>query len=229
MSRFREYLNELASGYGNGITFIDIDMTLAITFAQIKVLDQHGNIVRSLDNMQFNSDKLQPGEHYNFDEFRSAELFKKTSIPIPQTVNRIKRMLTMLDKNGRDSKIVFLTARSDFDDRDTFLSTFREWGINMDMPRVYVERSGNMKTGTVPERKKQIVLKYLATGEYRRCRMIDDHLPNLKEFLSIEKDIPREIIEKTKRRWGIGEDDALPVISFYALLVKPDGSLERVQ
>ena len=178
--RLKNYLTELASNYGKGITMVDIDETLFNTFAKIKVI-KNGKVIKELDNQEFNTYELKPNESFNFDEFRSAEIFNKTSIPIPQTVNRIKRMIKNIKDRG--SKIVFLTARADFDDKEVFLNTFRKHGIPID--QIYVERSGNDITGTVSQRKKKIVLRYLLSGMYRRCRLIDDDLKNLKDFLSI--------------------------------------------
>jgi len=222
--RLKNYLTELASNYSKGITMVDIDETLFNTFAKIKVI-KNGKVIKELDNQEFNTYELKPNESFNFDEFRSAEIFNKTSIPIPQTVNRIKRMIKNIKDRG--SKIVFLTARADFDDKEVFLNTFRKHGIPID--QIYVERSGNDITGTVSQRKKKIVLRYLLSGMYRRCRLIDDDLKNLKDFLSIENELPQNIINKIKEIHHISDDETIPVIEFFALLVKKDGSLKRIK
>ena len=222
--RLYNYLNELKSNYASGITFVDLDETLFHTFAEIKVL-KDDSVIKSLNNQEFNTYELNPGESYDFSEFRSAELFRKTSIPIESTVKRIKRMFTNIDIRG--SEIIFLTARADFDDKHMFLNTFRDHGIPID--NIYVERAGNMNTGTTSERKKSIVLKYLSTGKYRRCRLIDDDMTNIKTFLKIEKELPQNIINKVKERYNIPDDENFPVIQFFGLLVLPNGKLKNVQ
>jgi len=221
--RLERFINELASKYGKGITFIDIDETIFKTFALIRVL-KHGQIIKKLTNQEFNTYELQPDEEFDFHEFRSAEMFAKTSIPIPTTIKRIKRMFKNIDRRG--SKVIFLTARADFDSKETFLQKFRDHGIPID--NIYVERAGNLKTGTTSQRKEQIVLKYLNSGVYRRVRLIDDDMANIKGFLSIEKRLPDSLIKKVEKIHGIEGEESIPPIEFFGLCVKPNGSLKRI-
>ena len=224
--RFNNYITELASIYGKGITFIDLDQTLFVTFAKIHVInDKSGAVVQSLNNQEFNTYSLPDGHHFDFAEFKDANLFNKTSIPIPATVNRIKRMFKNIEVSG--SRIIFLTARADLDDKEVFLDTFRQIGIPID--DIYVERAGNYKTGTIADIKKRIVMKYINTGEYRRVRMIDDDMTNLKKFLKIQNEVPPATINKIMKKYNIKGEEAIPVLEFYALLVSDRGSLKRIK
>ena len=227
--RLETYLTEFSrEHYGSGITFIDIDETVFRTFAKILV-KKNGKIVRELDNQQFNSDVLGEGEEYDFHQFRDAKVFRQTSIPIPKTVNRIKKMLSQIKDQHTSSRIVFLTARADFDNKEEFLKTFEEHGIRMDRPNVFVERAGNMKGGTVDSRKKKIMLDYIKTGKFRRVRLLDDHMPNLKALKDIEKNLPKDIEQKVIDTYDIDmSKEKLPAISFYALHVQEDGSLKLI-
>jgi len=223
--RLKQYmLNELKSEFGSGISFIDIDETLFKTFSLIYVM-KDDKIIRKLNNQEFNTYELQPDESFDFREFRDAKHFRETSIPLPQTINRVKRMLQNIHIRG--SKIIFLTARADFDDKHTFLQTFRDYGIDID--RVYVERAGNLKTGTIAQRKKRIVMKYINTGNYRRVRMIDDNLANIKKFLSLKDEIQEETLNRVREKHNIPEGEDFPVISFYGLLVTPSGKLQEIK
>lgn len=221
--KFKQYLQEKTDD-GWGITFIDIDETVFKTFAKIRVI-KDGKEVHQLDNQEFNSYTLKDGESYDFGDFRSAELFNKTSIPIKQTVSRIKKMLSRIRETGSKSKIIFLTARADFDDKNTFLKTFEQHGISMDTNHVYVERSGNMKTGTVESRKKAIMLRYLKEGIYRRARLIDDYKPNLKALLEIRDNLPKNIEDKVRKTYNLSDGEE--AIKFWALWVSPSGKLEE--
>ena len=223
--RLDNYLNELSSSYGSGITFVDIDNTLFYTFAKINVIDDAtGKVVKRLNNQEFNTYVLPKTHHFDFGEFRSAEMFNKTSIPIPKTVKRVKKMIKGIDR--RDSKIIFLTARTDLDDKELFLQTFREHGIPVD--RTYVERAGNIQTGTVANAKKKIIMKYINTGDYRRVRMLDDEDANLKMFLKLQNELPQSLIDKIKKKHNIKEEESIPAIEFFALKVLPNGSLKRI-
>ncbi len=225
--RFRNYIQEKTLPRGAELTAIDIDETVFKTFSKILVVN-NGSVVRELDNQEFNAYKLLDGEEYDFRQFRSAELFNKTSIPIPQTVRRIKRMLGSIEKSNLGSKIIFLTARADFDDKETFLDTFRKYGIKMDMPNVYVERSGNLDGGTVPERKERILMKYLSTGKYRIVRLIDDHKPNVDALIQIEKKFGKDIENAVRMYYNIPEDEEGPLVQYFGLWIKQDGSIKLV-
>lgn len=230
---FNDYTKEVymemtnAQKYGAGITFVDIDETLFKTFAKIIVKNKHtGEKVKELTNQEFNTYKLQPDEDFDFYQFRDAKLFKQTSKPIMPTINRIKRMVTRIQEQpDRPSRIIFLTARADFDNRDEFLSAFEEYGIPMkDKNLVYVARTGNMKTGTIAERKRDVILKYLDSGLYRRCRMIDDDLRNLQFFNHLAQNLPEEIKEKVREKYNLNSEEE--PIKFYPLLVKESGELQ---
>lgn len=223
--KFSNFLNELSSDYGKGITFIDIDETIFKTKALIYVKDATGKIIKKISNSEFNTYRLNTGESYDFTEFRDAELFKKTSIPIPKVVNRIKRMLSGID--NRDSKVIFLTARADFNDRDVFLSTFSNVGISIN--KIYVERTGNINTGTVSEKKANVILSYIKDGDYRRVRLIDDDMKNIQDFLSLGKSIDQSIIDNVIKKYHITGNETLQPIEFYALLVDEEGKLRRIK
>jgi GNAT superfamily N-acetyltransferase len=87
------------------------------------------------------------------------------------------------------NRVIMLTARSDFNDRDVFLDTFRRFGIDMD--RVHVYRAGNLTIKAATEEKKKIILKHLLGKEhFDKLIMYDDSVPNLNAFLSLKQDYP---------------------------------------
>ncbi|HYC28689.1 MAG TPA: Dyp-type peroxidase, partial [Chitinophagaceae bacterium] len=96
--------------YGFGITFVDIDETVFRTFAMVKVL-KDGKLMHVLSNQEFNEYKLQPGESFDFGEFKDAEQFLKTSEPIGPVIRKIKQILNIINTRSDGSRIVFLTAR----------------------------------------------------------------------------------------------------------------------
>lgn len=186
-----------------GLTIFDIDDTLFHTTAQIKVI-KNNKVVRTLTNQEFNNYKLQPGEEFDFGEFRSAEKFAKESEPIKPMINTLKRILD----RAANTKVIMLTARADFDDKQKFLDTFEKYGI--DMSKVHVHRAGNLPGDEPPAYKKAIwVRKYLNTGKYNRVNLIDDSMSNLKVFKSLKQEYP--------------------TVDFDAYFVKPEGSLVVVE
>ncbi len=221
--KFDNYLNELASRFGKGITFIDIDETIFNTFAKIYVM-KNGKIIKKLSNQEFNTYELQDDESFDFREFRDAIMFKKTSKPIPNTIKRIKRMFQNIDKRG--SKVVLLTARGAFPDMTTFKRTFKDHGIPID--QIEIVFAGDIKSGSIAAAKKKVIMDYIKTGDYRRVRLIDDDIKNVKFFLSIENEISKSVIKKVKDKHDILGPESIKPIQFFGLLVKDNGSLKRL-
>ena len=201
MLSFKSFITEQTRG--KGLTVFDIDETLFQTKAMVKIM-KDGKLVRSIDNQEYNTYKLKPGETYDYGEFRSAEIFQNTSVPIMKMIQKAKAIITNATKAG--SKVIIVTARGNFDDKKKFLDTFRRYGIDID--NVYVERAGNLNLGSSAKNKRFIFHKYLRGGKYERVRFFDDAMPNLTMFKSLKKKYPN--------------------ISFEAYHVKHDGSVRKV-
>lgn len=197
--RFKEFV-------GNGtLTIFDIDETLFHTKAKVAVV-KDGNLVRMLDNQEFNTYKRKAGETYDFGEFANAEVFRKTSKPIDRMVMKAKAIFHNSRKNPH-SRVIICTARSDFDNKETFLQTFRDHGLPID--HIHVERAGNLQIDSSAEAKKIIFRKYINTKNYVKLRLFDDAPSNLKAFLSLQ--------------------DEYPNIKFEAYYVNSDGSVKTVR
>ncbi len=196
--RFKEFI-----GRGT-LTIWDIDETLFHTKAKIKVV-KDGNTVRELDNQQFNTYERKPGEEYDFGQFKDAKLFRATSTPITRMIEKAKAVVKA--KKNPHSRAIIVTARADFDDRDTFLKTFRDHGIPID--QMHVERAGNLGIDSSAEAKKVIFRKYINTKNYIKLRLYDDAMSNLRAFLDLQNEYPG--------------------IVFEAWFVNPDGSIKRIK
>jgi hypothetical protein len=178
--RATDFIKDKPSGV---LTIFDIDDTLFHTTAKIKVV-KDGKVVRTLTNQQFNDYKLEDGEEYDFGEFRNAEKFRQESEPIGPMLDELK---TILDHTR--GRVIMLTARSDFDDKETFLQTFADHGI--DMSKIHVHRAGNLPGSEGPAQKKAVwVRKYLNTGNYNRVSLYDDSMTNLRVFKELEDEYP---------------------------------------
>ena len=201
MKNFITYLEE---AQGKGLTIFDIDETMFITKAKVKVV-KNGKVIKKLDSQEFNTYKKKAGEEFDFGEFKDAKVFNRTSTPIARMINKVKAILKNATKAG--SRVIIVTARPNFDNKKVFLDTFRKQGIDID--KIYVERAGNLGGGPAAENKKVIFKKYLDQKIYKRIRLFDDAMSNLKMFLSLQKNYPD--------------------VSFEAFLAKPNGSVSRVR
>ena len=119
-------------------------------------------------------------------------------------IGKVKAILRNATKRG--SRVIIVTARPNFDNRDLFLKTFREQGIDID--KIYIERAGNLGSGPAADNKKVIFKKYLDQNIYARMRLFDDDMKNLKMFLGLKKEYPD--------------------VNFEAFLANPDGRVRKV-
>ena len=164
------------------LVVFDIDDTLVHTQTKVHVV-KDGEVIDSLNSHDFTHYRLKPGEEFDFSGFRNAREFFEKSRPIIPMMNQLKRDI------ATGNKVVMVTARADFDDRELFLDTFRKYGI--DMSKVHVYRAGNSKEGSTEERKKAIIKRLLDSGDYTKAIMYDDAKPNLHTFMELKRDHPR--------------------------------------
>ena len=182
MLKFKEF-NDYQDGY---LTIFDIDDTLFHTTAQI-IIHKPGAADKKLTSAEYNTYKIQPGETPDFSEFSDADLFYKEAKPIKQMLDKAKAILADT-KNHPNNRVIIVTARPDFDDRDKFLQTFRKYGFDID--NVRVERAGKINAATPGQSKAIIISNYLNTKQYNKVRLFDDSINNLKEFLKLERLFP---------------------------------------
>ena len=188
------------------LTIFDIDDTLFHTTAQIAV-KKDGKVIRKLTNNEFNTYTLKAGEEFDFSEFRDAHKFYHESKPIQRMMAKAKAILANSVKNP-NSKVVIITARANFDDKDKFLATFRKYGFDID--KVRVERAGNIEGEFIPAFKKAIIIRnYLNTKQYSKVRLFDDSMSNLKEFLRLKTEFDN--------------------VTFEAFFANPDGSIRTIK
>ena len=156
---------------------------------------------------EFNNYKLGDGESFDFSEFKDAHKFYHESKPIGRMLAKAKAILINSVKNPL-SKVIILTARANFDDRDKFLSTFRKYGFDID--RVRVERAGELVGNEIPAIKKVVIVrKYLQSNQYGKVRLFDDSMSNLREFLKLRTEFRN--------------------IKFEAFFANPDGSVKVIK
>lgn len=164
------------------LVIFDIDDTLVNTSTKVNVV-KDGKVIKRLNSHDFTHYKLEPGEEFDFGAFRDAKEFFEKSKPILPMINQLKNDI------NTGNKVIMVTARADFDDKDLFLNTFRKFGVDID--KVHVYRAGNIQN-KVPteEKKKMIIRKVLDQSDYTKAIMYDDAKPNLDLFLSLKKEHP---------------------------------------
>ena len=198
MDNFRTFITEAGN---KGLTIFDIDDTMFKTKARVKVMPSG----KYLTPKSFNTYKLGKGEELDFGEFKSAKLFQQTAVPIGRMISKFKMILKNAVKSG--SKVIIVTARADMDDKKLFVNTFKAQGLDMD--NVYIERAGNIGLDSAAKNKEVVFRKYLDTGLYKRIRLFDDAVENLKALISLKNEYPD--------------------VTFEAYRVKKDGSIQTMK
>jgi FMN phosphatase YigB (HAD superfamily) len=164
------------------LVIFDIDDTLVHTQTKVHVV-KDGQVVKSLNSHDFTHYKLQPGEEFDFGDFRDAREFFTNAKPIIPMINQLKHDI------ATGNKVVMVTARADFNDRELFLDTFRKYGV--DMSKVHVYRAGNFVGKASTEEKKKIIIRNLMNKDhYTKAIMYDDALPNLHSFVELKDEYP---------------------------------------
>ena len=166
---------------GQGLTIFDIDRTLFTSDTKINLKKDGKIIKRGVSSYH----KLRPGETLDYGEYKSSKKFAKSAAPIENMLNKAKIIIKNATRTG--SKVIFVTARGDMDDKKLFINTFKAHGLNMS--KIDVENTGSLGA-QAPQNKKRVFKKYLDTGKYARVRVFDDSIANLKALLSLENDYP---------------------------------------
>ena len=165
---------------GQGLTIFDIDRTLFNSDAKINI-KKGGKIVKRGVGVYH---KLGPGEKFDYGEYKSAKKFAQTASPIGRMIAKAKAIIKNATKTG--SKVIFVTARGDMDDKKLFINTFKAHGL--DMSKVHIERAGNLGVTGAAQNKQTVFKKYLDSGKFARVRMFDDDVINLKALLALKND-----------------------------------------
>ena len=181
MKTYKQFFFGLQEAVTRILIVFDIDDTLVHTSTKVKVM-KDGKKIKELNSHEFTNYKLKDGEEFDFENFRNAKEFFDNAKPIIPMMNQLKRDI------NRGNKVVMVTARADFDDKELFLDTFRKYGINMN--KVHVYRAGNMKGGSIEENKKKIIKTLMDDGKFGKVIMYDDSKANLNSFVSLKKDYP---------------------------------------
>jgi HAD superfamily, subfamily IIIB (Acid phosphatase) len=183
MKSFSQYL------YENPTTLHAFDMDETIfghdhDKLRVHVRDKKtGRKITSLTNTEFNTHKLHPNHEYDFSDFRSANVFKKSAYPIRPMLAKMKAI------HNRGGKVEIVTARSDMDNKNEFGNHLKKFGI--DINKIHVRRSGNLNPrGSAAVNKAEMISNLVKQHGYTEVHLYDDSHENLNHFLALKKRHP---------------------------------------
>lgn len=161
------------------IVVFDLDDTLVITDAKIKVCDNTNGECFSLSPEEFNEYEADPNHDIDFDDFKSLEIMKAGKL--------IEHYFNIFKSNyKRGIAVGIVTAR---DDREMIYTWLREHvGFRIDKDLIFAISDPVHKfKGSIADRKKQAFETYIQMG-YNNFKFYDDDAANLKLVKSLEKE-----------------------------------------
>ena len=178
---YEKYLSEVNRKgkpyHGSKIIVFDLDDTLVITDAKIKVCDKKGNKCFELTPEEFNEYEATPDHEVDFSDF--------TSLEIMITGRMIEYYLKIFKEAYRNKLAVgIVTAR---DDKKMIYKWLREHvGFKIDKDLIFAVNDPVHKfKGNISDRKKAAFIELMELG-YTDFQFYDDDTANLKLVKSLE-------------------------------------------
>jgi len=185
LKKYDEFINEvLRAGkpyHGTKIIVFDLDDTLVITNAKIKVCNKKTGECFSLTPEEFNEYEKDPDHDLDFDDFKSLEVMK---------AGRLIEYYLKIFKDAYKMKLAvgIVTAR---DDREMIYKWLREHvGYRIDKDLIFaVNDPVHGYKGAISDRKKAAFKELIDMG-YSDFQFYDDDQANLTLVKSLEKEYP---------------------------------------
>ena len=181
VKKYEQYVNEvLRPGkpyHGSKIIVFDLDDTLVITNAKIKVCNKVSGECFSLTPEEFNEYEKHPDHELDFEDFKSLEIMK---------AGRLIDYYLKIFKEAYKMKLAvgIVTAR---DDQEMIYKWLREHvGYRIDKDLIFAVTDPVHKfSGSISDRKKQAFRELIGLG-YRNFQFYDDDQANLELVKSLE-------------------------------------------
>lgn len=181
---FEGFVNEFSTRpgkpyHGSKIIVFDLDDTIVISAAKIKVCDHKTGECFSLTPEEFNEYEKQDHHELDFSDFRSLEIMK---------AGKLIEYYLKIFKEAYKMKIAvgIVTAR---DDREMIYRWLREHvGYRIDKDLIFaVNDRVHGFTGSISDKKKQAFKELISMG-YNDFQFFDDDDANLKLVKSLESE-----------------------------------------
>jgi len=179
LKEYQQFLNEKKPYHASKIVVFDLDDTLVITDAKIKVYDKDTGNSYSMTPEEFNDYERQPSHDVDFDDFKSLEIMK---------AGKLIEYYLKIFKEAYKLKLAvgIVTAR---DDRNMIYKWLREHvGFRIDKDLIFaVNDPIHRYKGSVSDKKKAAFRELIDMG-YRDMQFYDDDTANLVLVKSLENE-----------------------------------------
>ena len=179
IQEYNQFVNEKKPYHASKIVVFDLDDTLVITDAKIKVYDKDTGDSYSMTPEEFNDYERQPSHEVDFDDFKSLEIMK---------AGKLIEYYLKIFKEAYKLKIAvgIVTAR---EDREMIYKWLKEHiGFRIDKDLIFaVNDPVHRYKGSVSDRKKAAFRELIDMG-YRDMQFYDDDTANLVLVKSLENE-----------------------------------------
>ena len=179
IQEYNQFVNEKKPYHASKIVVFDLDDTLVITDAKIKVYDKDTGDSYSMTPEEFNDYERQPSHEVDFYDFKSLEIMK---------AGKLIEYYLKIFKEAYKLKIAvgIVTAR---DDREMIYKWLKEHiGFRIDKDLIFaVNDPVHRYKGSVSDRKKAAFRELIDMG-YRDMQFYDDDTANLVLVKSLENE-----------------------------------------
>ena len=171
-----KYIKLFESFSGTKITIFDLDDTLVITDAVIKVTDNKTGNTFSLTPEEFNKYKQEPHHEIDYSDFDDEDILKAGRI--------IQWVLDILIETYKKERAVgIITARAD---KSTVMSFLAHHGLRINPGFVFAVNDPDTGfSGSIAERKVQAFEKFIEMG-YKDFKFFDDDKKNIRSARELE-------------------------------------------
>lgn len=171
--KFKDYY--LLESFNDNAYVFDVDDTLVTTGAKIIVKDSTGNIIKKLTPAEYNTYHKAPNEEFDFSEFQSGDIFRKTAQPT-EYFKVIKTISDAIKNKRSNSYIYILTARGSAI-KDTIYNYLKDKDI--EVRPIDISTIGDKTNENIAERKKQVLQK-IRNKHIGKVLFFDDDEKNIQ-------------------------------------------------
>jgi hypothetical protein len=173
--KYSQFIAEKWSG--NSITIFDIDDTLTVSNAKIRVHDPKTDKTYELTPKEFNEYQKDPNHVLDFSDFRNPDILKAGKI-IDWVMNILQKTLQI------ERAVGIITAR---DNKDLIIDFLLHNGVDINPDFIFAVNDPRSNfTGSIAERKQQAFVEFIDMG-FKNFKFFDDDPENLKLAKQLEK------------------------------------------
>jgi hypothetical protein len=188
LQTYSQFITEKWSG--DSITIFDIDDTVVVSNAKIKVHDPESGKRYELTPKEFNEYKKDPNHVLDFSDFQNPDILKAGRV-IDWVMNVLQKTLQV------ERAVGIITAR---DSKDLIIDFLLHNGVDINPDFIFAVNDPRSNfTGSIAKRKQQAFVEFINMG-FRNFKFFDDDPENLRLAKELEKEYDIKMFTRQVRK-----------------------------